>query len=317
MSFEFSEPILIVGIGGAGSKLAKQATKSLNAHCLIVSNDQKDLSSDCPSIHVSTKPIINPTVQLIRGATTQSKSEIMAEISKYSTVILFANLAGKSGSAMAPIISQLSKKANKNVFSFAIMPFKYEKDRIFNSGIALKRLSANSHCTIVVDNDGLLQSNPNIVLDDCYEITNSAMLHVVDSLKQSSISKETLLLTTGKTETDLETSLKDSMKMLYENMPPNSVKHSILYVIGGNNASVGMLNSIADISSSVLNEQGAQIEMSTISSKESRVVMLSTVQGETKFDKYDPLGMIPKENQLDWDDPECSINCNFDLYQLE
>lgn len=317
MSFEFSEPILIVGIGGAGSKLAKQATKSLNAHCLIVSNDQKDLSSDCPSIHVSTKPIINPTVSLIRGATTQSESEIMAEVSKYSTVILFANLAGKSGSAMAPIISQLSKEANKNVFSFAIMPFKYEKDRIFNSGIALKRLSANSHCTIVVDNDGLLQSNPNIVLDDCYEITNSAMLHVVDSLKQSSISKETLLLTTGKTETDLETSLKDSMKMLYENMPPNSVKHSILYVIGGNNASVGMLNSIADISSSVLNEQGAQIEMSTISSEESRVVMLSTVQGETKFDKYDPLGMIPKENQLDWDDPECSINCNFDLYQLE
>ena len=317
MSFEFSEPILIVGIGGAGSKLAKKATKSLNAHCLIVSNDQNDLSSDCPSIHVSTKPIINPTVQLIRGATMESKSEIMAEVSKYSTVILFANLAGKSGSAMAPIISQLSKKANKNVFSFAIMPFKYEKDRIFNSGIALKRLSANSHCTIVVDNDGLLQSNPNIVLDDCYEITNSAMLHVVDSLKQSSISKETQLLTTGKTEIDLETSLKDSMKMLYENMPPNSVKHSILYVIGGNNASVGMLNSIADISSSVLNEQGAQIEMSTISSKESRVVMLSTVQGETKFDKYDPLGMIPKENQLDWDDPECSINCNFDLYQLE
>ena len=317
MSFEFSEPILIVGIGGAGSKLAKQATKSLNAHCLIVSNDQKDLSSDCPSIHISTKPIINPTVQLIRGATTQSESEIMAEVSKYSTVILFANLAGKSGSAMAPIISQLSKKANKNVFSFAIMPFKYEKDRIFNSGIALKRLSANSHCTIVVDNDGLLQSNPNIVLDDCYEITNSAMLHVVDSLKQSSISKETQLLTTGKTEIDLETSLKDSMKMLYENIPPNSVKHSILYVIGGNNASVGMLNSIADISSSVLNEQGAQIEMSTISSKESKVVMLSTVQGETKFDKYDPLGMIPKENQLDWDDPECSINCNFDLYQLE
>ena len=317
MSFEFSEPILIVGIGGAGSKLAKQATKSLNAHCLIVSNDQKDLSSDCPSIHVSTKPIINPTVSLIRGATTQSESEIMAEVSKYSTVILFANLAGKSGSAMAPIISQLSKKANKNVFSFAIMPFKYEKDRIFSSGIALKRLSANSHCTIVVDNDGLLQSNPNIVLDDCYEITNSAMLHVVDSLKQSSISKETLLLTTGKTEIDLETSLKDSMKMLYENMPPNSVKHSILYVIGGNNASVGMLNNIADISSSVLNEQGAQIEMSTISSKESKVVMLSTVQGETKFDKYDPLGMIPKENQLDWDDPECSINCNFDLYQLE
>ena len=31
------------------------------------------------------------------------------------------------------------------------------------------------------------------------------------------------------------------------------------------------------------------VEMST---EESKVVMLSSIQGETRFDKYDPLGMI-------------------------
>jgi cell division GTPase FtsZ len=39
------------------------------------------------------------------------------------------------------------------LISFAVMPFKNEKDRIFNSGIALKRLRENSNCAVVLDND--------------------------------------------------------------------------------------------------------------------------------------------------------------------
>ena len=53
------------------------------------------------------------------------------------------------------------------------------------------------------------------------------------------------------------------------------------------------------------------------STDESKVVMLSSVQGMTKFDKYDPLGIIPEEKTLDWDMPDCSIDCKMDLYQME
>ena len=42
-----------------------------------------------------------------------------------------------------------------------------------------------------------------------------------------------------------------------------------------------------------------------------------SVQTMTKFDNYDPLGMIPKDQTLDWDTPDCSIDCKLDLYQLE
>ena len=45
--------------------------------------------------------------------------------------------------------------------------------------------------------------------------------------------------------------------------------------------------------------------------------MLSSIQGMTKFDNYDPLGAIPQEDSLDWSTPECSIDCQLDLYQLE
>jgi len=85
--------------------------------------------------------------------------------------------------------------------------------------------------------------------------------------------------------------------------------------VGGSNIPVGVLNSITNITNGILKESNSQIDMT--SNKESKVIMLSSIQGMTKFDNYDPLGMIPQENTLDWATPDCSIDCKLDLYQLE
>ncbi|MBT8172948.1 MAG: cell division protein FtsZ [Nitrosopumilus sp.] len=314
MSFQVKEPILVIGLGGVGSKLAIKAKDSLNADCLLISNDQKDFSSGEQSIHISTEGVVNPSVQLIRGSTYNTSDEIKAKVEGYSTVILMSNLAGKAGSAMAPVISDMCK--DQGLVSFAIMPFKYEKDRIFNSGVSLKRIRENSKCTVVLDNDSLLESNPDLSPKTCYDIANSAIMHVVESLGTSEISNETNILTTSKEGQHIEDSLRDSLKMLYGNAPPNSVKRSMLYVVGGSNIPVGVINSITNITSGILNDSNSQIDMSS-TSDESKVVMLSSIQGMTKFDNYDPLGMIPQEDTLDWSTPDCSIDCKLDLYQLE
>ena len=315
MSFQVKEPILVIGLGGVGSKLANEAKNALNSNCLIISNDSKDISSENESIHVSTDSIINPSIQLIRGSTYKISEEIKSKISQYSTIVLMSNLAGKAGAAIAPVVSQMCKETDKELISFAVMPFKYEKERIFNSGVALKRVRENSQCTIVLDNDSLLESNPDLTSKACYSIANSAIMHVVKSLESSEISSETSILTTSKNGQSMEDSLRDSLKMLYENAPPNAIKSSMLYVTGGDNIPVGVINSIKNITGGITNESNSQI--STSSSDESKVIMLSSVQGMTKFDNYDPLGMIPQEQTLDWDTPDCSIDCKLDLYQLE
>ena len=209
----------------------------------------------------------------------------------------------------------MCKESDKGLISFAIMPFKYEKDRIFNSGISLKRIREDSKCTIVLDNDSLLDSNPDLSPKACYDIANSAIMHIVESLGTSEISSETNILSTSKNGQDIEDSLRDSLKMLYENAPPNAVKRSMLYVVGGSNIPVGVLNSITNITNGILKESNSQIDMT--SNEKSKVVMLSSIQGMTKFDNYDPLGMIPQENTLDWTTPDCSMDCKLDLYQLE
>ncbi|MEK0320884.1 MAG: cell division protein FtsZ, partial [Nitrosopumilus sp.] len=214
MSFQMKEPILVIGLGGIGSKLAVKAKDSINSDCLLISNDVKDFSSENSSIHVSTDFVVNPSVQLIRGSTYKVADKIKSKIEGYATVILMSNLAGKAGSAMAPVVSEMCKEMNKGLISFAIMPFKYEKDRIFNSGVSLKRVRENSECTIVLDNDSLLESNPDLSPKACYDIANSAIMHVVKSLGSSEMSAETNILTTSKDGQNIEDSLRDSLKML-------------------------------------------------------------------------------------------------------
>jgi len=313
MTFQLTEPMLIIGLGGVGAKLAEKAKESLNSDCLLISHDQKDLTPE-NSIKISTKSVVNPSAHLIRGSTLETLDEIKKNISNYSTIILMSNLAGKAGIGIGPIISKICKEEEKNLLSFAIMPFKFEKERIFQSGIALKRVREDSHCTIVLDNDALLDSNPELTLKQCYDISNKAIDSVVLSLKSSEISDDTNVLSVSKSSDDIEISLKDSLRMLYEDVPPNSIKRSMLYVYHGANIPVGVLNSISNITGGIFDEDSIHVDMS---SKESKVVMLSSVQGEIRFDKYDPLGIIPSENTIDWDEPDCSIDCELNLKQLE
>ena len=313
MTFELTEPILLIGLGGVGSRLADKAKHSLNSDCLLISHDQKDLTSE-NSIKISTKSVVNPSTQLIRGSTLEASDEIKKNIENHSTIILLSNLAGKAGAGIGPIVSKICKQEQKNLLSFAIMPFKFEKERIFQSGIALKRIRQDSQCTIVIDNDALLDSNPDLTQNQCYDISNKSIESMMHSLKSSEISSDTNIMSTSRVTEDIEASLKNSLRMLYEDAPPNSIKRSMLYVFGGRDIPVGILNTTSNITGGTFDEDSTHVEMS---SEESNVVMLSSIQGETKFDKYDPLGIISQENTIDWDEPECSIDCELDLKQLE
>ena len=314
MTFEIKEPVLVVGLGGAGIKLASEMTDVLDADLLKISQDKKDVSEH-NSIHISTKSIINPSVQLIRGCAMEQSEKIEEHMSTYETVIIMANLAGKSGAALAPVVSSICKEQNKNVLSFAIMPFKFEKNRIFQSGISLKRLRMNSDSTIIIDNDAILDSNPDFTAEKCYDVTNNAIKCLATSIKSSSLTDDTNIMSTSRSTENIEESVKDSIKMLYEDAPPNSIKRSMLYVYGADKIPVGVINSISNILGGIFDQENSEVDMST--SGNTNVVLLSSIAGETRFDKYDPLGVISKDKTLDWDEPETSFNCELDLPQIE
>lgn len=311
------DPILVVGLGGAGCRLATSIKERLGCDCLLISHDPKDLNYDSSKILINTSPVLNPSAYLIRGMSFGARSSIAQKLESHSTIMIIANLAGKSGSALAPVVSQIGKELGKSVLSFGIMPFKFEKDRIFFAGVSLKRLKANSDCTIIIDNDALLDSNPDMTPDSCNIITNGALLHIVSTLRNSSLPLKTNILSTSKDIPDIETSLRDSIKMLYEDASPNNIKSALLYVVGGNKVPIGVLNSMVNTVSGIFSNDSTRVSLSVSNGEKSKVVLLTSIDGETRFDKYDPLGMIPKESILDWDEPEVSVKINLELDQIE
>jgi cell division protein FtsZ len=317
MEFQIQEPVLIIGLGGAGCKLARNIKEKQGYDCLLVSHDARDLNYDSSKILINTSPVLNPSAYLIRGISFGARGSIEEKIQRYSTIMIIANLAGKSGAALAPVVSQICKESGKGILSFGIMPFKFEKDRIFFSGVSLKRLKVNSDCTVIIDNDALLESNPDLTPDACNIITNSALLHVISTLKNSSLPLQTSILSTSKDIPDVETSLRDSIKMLYEDASPDSIKSALMYVVGGNKVPVGVLNSMVNTISGIFGDDSTRVSMSVTAGENSKVVLLTSIEGETRFDKYDPLGFIPKENMLDWDEPDVSIKIDLNLDQIE
>lgn len=308
MSLELREPVLVIGLGGAGSRIATRAAESLGTDCLLISNDQADLKAE-QTIKIPTGNILNPSSQTIRGFAMENVGQIKQHILKYSSIVMMANLAGRAGSAIAPIVSAACKEEEKNLVSFAVMPFGYENDRMFSSGVSLRRVKEDSACTVIIDNDAMLASNPDLTVKACYETANSAIQYMVESLKSSGIPSGSSMLSAGRDD-DIEVSLRDSLKMLYENSPPDKVKSSIIHVLG-NNIPVGIIKTVSDITQDIIGESS----LHATESDEAGVIMLSKVTGHTKFDDYDPLGMIPEK--IDWDIPDCSYDCKIDMYQLE
>lgn len=305
------EPIMIVGAGGIGSKLAPEAAARLGASHITISNMDSDL--DSKSLMVSTAPVVNPTVHVIRAAVVRETEKILEAVGQAKTVIVLANLAGKSGAGIAPSVAQICSRAGIKVVSVAIMPFRYEKERIFGSGIALKRLRESSNCSIVVDNDAILDGNPNLSAKNCYAMANSAIMHVVGSIRTSDIPDGNSTMSMSGASSSIEQSLVDAIKMLYENAVPGSVSRSLLYVMG-NNVPVGSINSTVDTLSSLT---GASSAVVVTGEGDDGLIMLSELSGATKFDTYDPLGDIPKEKTLDWDETESSVSTSLDIEQIE
>jgi cell division protein FtsZ len=313
-------PMLLVGIGGAGTKIAIAASAALGCKCLLMSNDKKDLvhNEKCTAVFVDSGEWVNPSSLKLRSFVQAHKREMMASLNGYSTVIVVSNLAGRAGTAMAPLVCKMAKESS-TVISIAIMPFKFEKDRIFNSGTALRRMREVSDSTIVMDNDAFLDNNPELSQEECFAITNNAIIEVVSSISVGTVRPALNILCTSRSSPNSETSLRDSVAMLYDSVPDAStVRRAMVYVMGGDRIPLGELNKIVGYVQGIFQEEGStEVAMSAVASSEGvRVHLIASAPQKTRFDRYDPLGdIIP--DVLDWDEPDSAPDIKMAIPAIE
>jgi cell division protein FtsZ len=313
-------PMLLVGIGGAGTKIATAASAALDCKCLLISNDRKDLiqNEKCNSVFVDSGEWVNPSSHKLRSFVQIHQDKIASLMEGFSTIIVVSNLAGRAGTAMTPLICKMAKQSS-SVISLAIMPFQFEKDRIFSSGTALRRVREASNSTIVLDNDAFLDNNPDLSKEECYRITNSAMVEVISSISTGGVRQEMNILCTSKASASSESSLRDSVAMLYDDVSDAStVRRAMVYVMGGDQVPVGDLNKLVGYVQGIFQEDGTtEVAMSSMAASDGvRVHLVASAPQKTRFDRYDPLGdVIP--DTLDWDEPDSAPDIQLAIPSIE
>lgn len=294
---------MVVGIGGA-TKIAKQASAAIGCDCLLISNDKKDLGDD-RSVYVNSGAWVNPSGYNLRSFLNAKADQLASSLEGFGTVVVVANLAGLSGAAMAPVVCSTARKT-ATVISFAIMPFGFEKDRVFAAGVALRRVREYSSSTIVMDNDAFLDNNPELSKEECYSLTNSAIIEVASSIASRGVRGDLNVLATSVAQSDPEKSLRDSASMLYRDVAnAETIKRAVVYVMG-NKLSINSLSEVVNCARGIFRDEGTtEVAMSSMGATDGVRVHLVASAPETRFEAYDPLSeIIPLDSQLDWDEPD-------------
>ncbi|MGC2680602.1 MAG: hypothetical protein WA323_01960, partial [Candidatus Nitrosopolaris sp.] len=127
------------------------------------------------------------------------------------------------------------------------------------------------------------------------------------------------LLCTSNNIGGAELSTKDSVAMLYQNADAGSVKSAVLYVMGGRNVPLGLLNSLSNTLRKIFKEDvNAGVTIVVSNSDRTNVHLLASFGETTRFDDYDPLSrIIPEKNVLDWHDMDCSPDIEMAISNLE
>ena len=304
-----------------GIKLAINSSRRLDCKCVLISNDKKDLDDNYFSILIHSDVCINPSSYRLRSLAESSAKIIKSAIEGFKTVIVFANLAGRSGTAIAPIVCREAKSTYGNAtLSIAVMPFRFEKDRIFQAGVSLSRVQKYSDSTIILDNDSLLENNPELSAEQCYQVSNDALYDVISSSFKRHVQPDlSLLCTSTPNKLDAESSTKDSLSMLSGSINLGSSKKLILHMIGGQKWQLSTVNSVVNNLHRILeNDTFEGISTYLSDSNETKTHLIASVVGKTKFDNYDPLAqIIPVENVLDWDEMDSSPEIEIAIPNLE
>ncbi len=59
------------------------------------------------------------------------------------------------------------------------MPFGFEKNKIFQSGVSLSFTTKFSNSTVVVDNNSFFKNNPELSIPECYKIKNNVIKNII------------------------------------------------------------------------------------------------------------------------------------------
>ena len=273
----------------------------------------------------------------VRGAALKSLYKIKHIIEGSEMVIVTTGLGGKVGSAIAPLVAELCRDHSKKCLVIATMPFRFEGNRHFTAGVALKRLKKLATGIIVIDNDEILDNAPQAPILESYRAINQkigfALSRLLGGSEESGVAVDmhkfletlgtggySLLEVADSSSTNApEDAVKRALKSICRRANPESATRALLYMVGDEKLSSSDLCSSIDLVSGALGKGSPEIQYGFSSKQTSTTTAILITVGyqSTRFDDYDPLSKILAGSEVD-DAPETNLGVDLgDIVPLE
>jgi cell division protein FtsZ len=296
--------LLIIGVGETGSKITMDVINEINSQYLLL-NTKKNSKYISNNIIIDTLSWIKPPISKIRESFLEQIDKISAIVKNYNNIIIIGNLASKFGIAIIPLLTNILKIGGKEIFSFVIMPFGFEKRKIFLSGVSLSFINNYSKSTVIIDNNSFLKNNPELSFPECFRITNNAIKDIIISSYHKGFPSEFNVVATCKESDNIEDVFTNSLAM-FNNSNIETIKKSFMFIYPAKEK-IDKIDSIIKTTERITNDIDNEIDIISNTGNLAKIhLMIQT--NNSMFSSYDPLNQfISANNFLDFE-PETNQN---------
>lgn len=297
----------IIGVGNAGIKITNKVLEKVNLDHLFLENHSSTGSHVDKKIEILIPSRINPSLDQIRKALMEVKDEILLKVNEYQSIIIVGNLASKFGSAVLPVLSQILKnKIKREIICLTILPFGFEKEKLFRCGVSLSFLCKFVNSVIVIDNNSIIRNGNDISIEQCYKMTNTAIVDIiVQSMDKSFPEKFNFVASNISTE-GIKDAFIDTMAQLTQKIDINSIQKCSLYLYHPGEK-ISKMENVIETTNNLLSEAEQEVHILEEGNEITKCHILVKTNKDI-ISGYDPLNfLIPKKNILDFE-PEIAMD---------
>ena len=161
----------------------------------------------------------------------EATDDILSKVNQYQSIIIVGNLASQFGSAVLPVLSQMLKNnMNREIICLTILPFGFEKEKLFRCGVSLSFLCKFVNSVIVIDNNAIIRNGNDISIEQCYKITNTAIVDIIVQSVTKSFPEKFNFVTSNKSTKGIKNAFIETMAQLTQKIDINSIQKCSLYL---------------------------------------------------------------------------------------
>lgn len=184
--------IVVIGCGGGGCNsvhrlkgigLRGVETIAVNTdknHLAGVNADKKILVGE----HITRGFGAGGDPSIGEKAARDSIVEITEALRDSDLTFITAGLGGGSGTGIAPVVAEAAHKEGSLSVALVTTPFSYERGRMEVSQHGIDRLSHSADCTVILDNNKLLNIAPKLPIDKAFCVMDQLIAETVKGMSE-------------------------------------------------------------------------------------------------------------------------------------